>query len=174
MKRAAKSALRALERMANHRTRPRISCPQCGKEFAQKRREGPTRNNSDGTNRLQQFCSRACANQARSRVWLDKHGYRLLASGKKGGYQQPEHRAVMETVLGRPLAKHETVHHKNGIRHDNRPENLELWSSRHGRGQRIEDRIADAKALLAEHGYMVIDTGGEFSGLEKAILSLPS
>jgi hypothetical protein len=41
-----------------------------------------------------------------------------------------EHWHVMSQVLGRPLAPWERVYHKNGVRNDNRSENLELWSVR--------------------------------------------
>ena len=74
--------------------------------------------------------------------YIDKNGYRILSMGSRGAGKREEHRVVMEQILGRPLEKHETVHHKNGVRDDNRPENLELWSGRHGRGQRISDTDA--------------------------------
>lgn len=54
----------------------------------------------------------------------------------------------MEQVLGRTLHADETVHHINGARDDNRPENLELWVSRHPRGQRVVDQIAWAEEIL--------------------------
>jgi hypothetical protein len=73
------------------------------------------------------------------RITRDKNGY-LNKHG--GGRSKGVHRIVMEELLGRPLLSQETVHHKNGVRHDNRPENLELWVKPHGAGQRVEDLVA--------------------------------
>lgn len=60
-----------------------------------------------------------------------------------------EHRAVMARMLGRPLASHEEVHHMNGVRGDNRPENLELWSTSQPYGQRVIDKLRWAEELIA-------------------------
>jgi hypothetical protein len=61
------------------------------------------------------------------------------------------HVAVMAAVLGRPLTKGETVHHKYGVRHDNRPENLELWVKAHPPGQRVSELIAFAHEILERY-----------------------
>lgn len=55
----------------------------------------------------------------------------------------------MEQAIGRELLPHEEIHHVNGVRDDNRLENLELWSTSQPAGQRIPDKVAWAKAILA-------------------------
>ena len=62
-----------------------------------------------------------------------------------------EHTLVMESLLQRKLFKGESVHHRNGNRADNRPENLELWSIAQPAGQRVEDKIKWAIELLKEY-----------------------
>ena len=66
-------------------------------------------------------------------------GYIMIYIEGKG--RTAEHRHIMEEILNRPLKERESVHHKNGIRSDNRPENLELFISNHPSGQRGQDLI---------------------------------
>lgn len=57
----------------------------------------------------------------------------LRPTSKRGGTML-EHRYVLAEKLGRALSPYETVHHINGIRSDNRPDNLQLRQGKHGKG----------------------------------------
>lgn len=72
-------------------------------------------------------------------------GYRFI---RHEGYLRREHHVVMEGIIGRKLLPGENVHHKNGVRDDNRPENLELWVIKQPKGQRPQDLVEWAREIL--------------------------
>jgi hypothetical protein len=138
--------------------RPMFTCEQCKKVVPV-----PYNSTSQGYIYRTRFCSKKCVHDFnRKGGTLHHSGYIYHGVGNK---QRAEHRLVMEKILGRPLIEGETVHHKNGIRTDNRPENLELWSTMQPKGQRVADKIAWAKEFLLTYGYTVVESVKGNSGM---------
>lgn len=85
------------------------------------------------------------------------HGYWIVGVPRElrylvgGAPNVGEHRLVMARHIGRALRPDEVVHHRNGKRTDNRIENLELWTTAHPKGQRVEDLVAFGVEMLARY-----------------------
>lgn len=77
---------------------------------------------------------------------------RMLGHPRASGNYVFEHIVVMEEILGRYLLPGESVHHRNGVRDDNRPANLELWTRPQPTGIRVSDAVAWAQEILNRYG----------------------
>jgi hypothetical protein len=130
------------------------ACKICGGDCIRTRRVD-SKGRARGWAGPKEFCSASCrathfnAVRGSGAGFLDKNGYRLVSVNGSAVY---EHRVVMERSIGRALRPEETVHHINGDRSDNRVQNLELWSSRHGKGQRVQDKIKFCIEFLGDYG----------------------
>ena len=141
----------------------------CQAHYAAKRRAGllggkpcahagcPSKSYTRGlcSNHYQRMRARAGGTLERVRqpfgAWcINSKGYvvRKILIDSDGRASEFQHRVVMADKLGRDLLPHENVHHINGVRNDNRLENLELWSTHQPYGQRVDDKIDWAIELL--------------------------
>ena len=112
------------------RRKPKPNCARCGKPC---KKRGRT------------YCSSSCS----GKVVRPRGGTAAIDTKSPAGNGyiriktehgwKMEHREVMEQVLSRSLEDHERVHHRNGVRDDNRPDNLELWKVKDPPGVRAAD-----------------------------------
>lgn len=121
----------------NNRKLSDRTCDACGETFR------PIRSTS-------RFCSRKCMwskngghNKKQECWWKNKKGYIEGKIWLPDGTQirVKQHRFIAEGVLGRPLFEWEDVHHKDGVKHNNNPDNLEVIA--HGEHTKITNARRD-------------------------------
>ena len=138
-------------------------CKNCGKEFTI-----PTCWFKKLGRKAGSYCSRKCYHEyshnhgtmfggkkpwsGKIGIFTDSQGYVHEYDSTTGKYVR-QHRLVMERMLGRPLEKGEKVHHRNGKRGDNEPENLELVIGNHFSGKRVRDVYERDIERLALENY---------------------
>lgn len=98
-------------------------------------------------------------------------GYKVVS--RVNGSSSYEHRAIAERLLGRPLEKGENVHHRNGVRDDNRTDgpfkidpssgrlrsgNLEVWTSPQPSGADVGPVLVWAVEKLTQYGQYDLGT----------------
>ena len=149
---------RAFNPSSGHRKCPRcrdvakkLTCPGCGKPMSYRARTcmkcqpprptGPANPRWRGGGKPRQ-------SSPRGYIYAKAPGH---PRGRRNNGYVFEHILVMESILRRYLVPGETVHHRNGVRSDNRPANLELWVKPQPIGCRVEDAIAWAREILARY-----------------------
>lgn len=115
----------------------------CGPHYQQVQRYGETR----PLKRINRGLTRRLTGE-----YITQNGYRKVYVEERGWLL--EHRYVMEQKIGRYLLPDENVHHIDGDRLNNHPDNLELWSKRQPSGQRVEDLVRWAREIIALYGDM--------------------
>jgi hypothetical protein len=161
---------------AEQRAISSLTCIQCGGPMAEVRKP------SGYLKRGRNLCSTECRALFRRLSYQAKHpdqemvprayrnGYlRVIVPGKNGEPSREvfQHRYVMEQHIGRRLATEETVHHIDGNRANNDISNLELFSSRHGPGQRVIDKVAFAVEILRLYPEFAREVGVELHDVQR-------